>query len=259
MIAITHVSKSFRSRGKLVDKSPSHQVTTALDDVSLSIGKGEIMSLLGPSGCGKTTLLRLVAGLMPIDRGAITVDAVPVTGPKRDHCMVFQHFGLLPWRSVLENVAFALELDGRSKADRYAVARRQLAIVGLESFENHFPHEISGGMQQRVGIARALTREPTLLLMDEPFAALDMQTREDMQEEFLRIWKSFRVTVLFVTHSIDEALVLSHRVAVFTPGPGKIRALVDVPFPHDSRTAGDLRAEPEFVRCRHELREMLKH
>lgn len=259
MIAVSHVTKAFRARASRGETADTAKVTTALDDVSLDVDKGEILSLLGPSGCGKTTLLRLVAGLMPMDQGSIRVDGHEVDGPRRDRCMVFQHFGLLPWRTVLDNVAFALEVDGRSKADRYAIARKHIAAVGLERFEGHFPHEISGGMQQRVGIARALTREPTLLLMDEPFAALDMQTREDMQEEFLRIWKNFQVTVLFVTHSIDEALVLSHRVAVFTPGPGKICSIMEVPFSHESRLVGDVRAEPEFVRCRHELREMLKH
>ena len=172
--------------------------------------------------------------------------------------MVFQNFGLLPWRSVLANVEFPLELDGVPRDEREAVAMRSIDLVGLRGFERHFPHELSGGMQQRVGIARALTRQPFVLLMDEPFAALDAQTRETLQEDFLRIWKTLRTTVIFVTHSIDEALVMSDRVLVFTPRPGRIRRVIESPLGPD-RADGDVRARPEFAQYRQEIRALLRN
>ena len=229
----------------------------ALQDVSFNVAEGELVSLLGASGCGKTTLLRIVAGLVPHDDGAVMVQGIPVLGPRKEVCMVFQNFGLLPWRSVLANVEFPLELDGVPPAERRSAAERYIEIVGLKGFERHLPHELSGGMQQRVGIARALTRKPLLLLMDEPFAALDAQTREALQEDFLRIWKELRTTVLFVTHSIDEALVMSDRVFIFTPRPGRLMRVIDSPFGAD-RVERDIRASPEFARCRHEIRNLLR-
>ena len=171
--------------------------------------------------------------------------------------MVFQNFGLLPWRSVLDNVAFPLELDGMAAAKRHEAARPYIELVGLAKFQGHFPHELSGGMQQRVGIARALVRRPKVLLMDEPFAALDAQTRESLQEDFLHIWQELKTTVLFVTHSIDEALVLSDRIVVFTPRPGRVHRIIDAPL-GSSRFDGDPRALPEFGRWRREIRDMLR-
>jgi NitT/TauT family transport system ATP-binding protein len=228
-----------------------------LQELSFEVREGQLVSLLGASGCGKTTLLRIIAGLVPLDEGAITVQGVPVTGPRKDLCMVFQNFGLLPWRSVLANVAFPLELDGMPPAERESVAARYINIVGLKGFERHYPHELSGGMQQRVGIARALTRKPLVLLMDEPFAALDAQTRETLQEDFLRIQKELRTTVIFVTHSIDEALVMSDRIVVFTPRPGQVMRVIDSPLGAD-RVDHDVRAHPEFARYRHEIRSLLR-
>jgi NitT/TauT family transport system ATP-binding protein len=180
-----------------------------------------------------------------------------VAGPRKDLCMVFQNFGLLPWRSVLANVAFPLELDDVPVAERESAAARYIEIVGLKGFEGHLPHELSGGMQQRVGIARALIRKPLVLLMDEPFAALDAQTRETLQEDFLRIQKSLRTTVIFVTHSIDEALIMSDRILMFTPRPGRLLRIIDTPF-GDDRVEHDVRAHPEFARCRHEIRDLLR-
>ena len=250
MVSVAGVTKAFEVRGAV-------EPMLALADVSFDVREGELVSLLGASGCGKTTLLRIVAGLVAADEGVVSVRGTPVAAPRKDLCMVFQNFGLLPWRSVLANVEFPLELDGMPRSEREAVAMRSIELVGLRGFERHFPHELSGGMQQRVGIARALTRQPLVLLMDEPFAALDAQTRETLQEDFLRIWKTLRTTVIFVTHSIDEALVMSDRVLVFTPRPGRIRRVIDSPLGPD-RADGDGRARPEFARYRQEIRALLR-
>jgi NitT/TauT family transport system ATP-binding protein len=254
MVRIDGVGKRFEIRDKRQQQS---QITQALADVSLEIGRGEFISFLGPSGCGKTTLLRLVAGLLQPDDGSIAVAGQPVTGPRKDCCMVFQHFGLLPWRTVLRNVEFPMELDGVPEAQRRETAKKFIKLVGLSGTEERFPHELSGGMQQRVGIARALTREPVLLLMDEPFGALDAQTREQLQEEFRKIWVMTKNTVVFVTHSIDEALVLSNRIVVFTTGPGRIKQIVDDPL-GALRNDPDVRSLPEFGKCRGQLRAMLR-
>lgn len=254
MVRIDRVGKHFEVRDR---HQRQRQITQALADVSLNIGRGEFISFLGPSGCGKTTLLRLVAGLLQPDDGSITVTGQPVTGPRKDCCMVFQHFGLLPWRTVLRNVEFPMELDGIPEAKRRETAKKFIKLVGLSGTEERFPHELSGGMQQRVGIARALTREPVLLLMDEPFGALDAQTREQLQEEFRRIWVMTKNTVVFVTHSIDEALVLSNRIVVFTTGPGRIKEVVDDPL-GSLRNDPDIRSLPEFGKCRGQLRAMLR-
>jgi NitT/TauT family transport system ATP-binding protein len=250
MVSVAGITKGFEVRGAV-------ESMAALEDVTFDVREGELVSLLGASGCGKTTLLRIVAGLVRADEGVVTVRGAPVEAPRKDLCMVFQNFGLLPWRSVLANVEFPLELDGMPRAQREAVAARYIDVVGLRGFERHFPHELSGGMQQRVGIARALTRQPLVLLMDEPFAALDAQTRETLQEDFLRIWKTLRTTVIFVTHSIDEALVMSDRVFIFTPRPGRIRRVLDSPLGAD-RVDRDVRALPEFARHRQEIRALLR-
>ena len=172
--------------------------------------------------------------------------------------MVFQNFGLLPWRTVLGNVELPLEIDGVGKAERAELARHFIALVGLAAFAEHFPHELSGGMQQRVGIARALMRRPILIFMDEPFGALDAQTREQLQEDFLKIWSQTGATVVFVTHSIDEALLLSDRIFVFATAPGRLRSIVASPVAAERLAGGDVRAHPEFGRHRAELRNMLR-
>ena len=258
MVRAESVSKWFRSDrdGRGDDVA---QQRYALKDISFSVDRGECVALLGPSGCGKTTLLRMVAGLLKPSAGDLIVDRKTVTGPKRDRCMVFQHFGLLPWRSLRENVAFPLELDGVGAGERHTRAAEMLGLVGLSAYEQHYPHEISGGMQQRVGIARALIRKPILLLMDEPFGALDSQTREELQEEFLQIWAKTRCTVLVVTHSIDEAILLSHRIIVMTGGPGQIREIADVPFAMEGRESGAVRAAAAFVEQGAHLRNLLRH
>jgi NitT/TauT family transport system ATP-binding protein len=258
MVTVSNVSKRFKVRETETSSADDSGMMTALDDVSLEVKTGEFLSLLGPSGCGKTTLLRLVAGLLEADGGEIQVAGTPVYEPRKDACMVFQDFGLLPWRTVLDNICFPLEIDGVSKSEREGVAEQYLELVGLQGFEGHFPHELSGGMQQRVGIARALMRKPILLLMDEPFGALDAQTREQLQEDFLEIWQSLKTTVLFVTHSIDESLVVSDRVVVFTARPGKIKKIIVSPVAGDRMASDDVRSNPEFVSARAEIRSMLR-
>jgi ABC-type nitrate/sulfonate/bicarbonate transport system ATPase subunit/ABC-type nitrate/sulfonate/bicarbonate transport system permease component len=230
----------------------------ALDDVSLSVSKNQFVCLLGPSGCGKTTLLRIVVGLAEADGGEVLVDGRAVRGPGQDRCMVFQNYGLLPWRTVRDNVEFGLEVRGDSRAKRRAVCQRYIGKVGLQGFEGHYPHQLSGGMQQRTGLARALSKDPKILLMDEPFAAVDMQTREQLQEELLRIWNTTETTVLFVTHSIEEAVYLGDRVIVMTPRPGRIRADVKVDLP-SPRYASDVKASPRFAELCGMTREMLRH
>ena len=256
MVVYESVSKFFAVRGGAGGKHGA-ELMVALDRVSASVRKGELVTLLGPSGCGKTTLLRLTAGLIAADEGRITIEGREVTAPRKDACMVFQNFGLLPWRTVMGNVEFPLEIDGLPIAERREQARHFLDLVGLAAFAEHYPHELSGGMQQRVGIARALMRKPILIFMDEPFGALDAQTREQLQEDFLRIWSRTGATVVFVTHSIDEALFLSDRIFVFDTAPGRIRSIVESPVA-PVRLAGDVRAHPEFGKYRAELRNMLR-
>jgi NitT/TauT family transport system ATP-binding protein len=207
----------------------------ALRDVSLRIQKGEFISIVGASGCGKTTLLRIVDGLVTPTRGQVSVDGQPVTRPGPDRGFVFQQDALFPWRTVLANIIFGLEVQGKRKRESLQRADELIRLVGLSGFEQHYPHELSGGMRQRANLARALTIDPDILLMDEPFAALDAQTRELMQAELLRVWRSNRKTVMFVTHQIDEAVYLADRVVVMTSRPGQIKAVleVDIPRPRD--------------------------
>ena len=229
MVVYEDVSKFFPVRLRPGQKDRP-ELMVALDRVNATVRKGELVTLLGPSGCGKTTLLRLTAGLIAADEGRITIEGAPVTGPRKDACMVFQNFGLLPWRTVLGNVEFPLEIDGVGADERRDLAGHFIDLVGLGAFAEHYPHELSGGMQQRVGIARALMRKPILIFMDEPFGALDAQTREQLQEDFLKIWSQTGATVVFVTHSIDEALLLSDRIFVFSTAPGRIRTVVELPM-----------------------------
>jgi NitT/TauT family transport system ATP-binding protein len=225
LVEIRGVSKSFH---KTVKESTTE--IKALADVSLSIRENEFVSIIGPSGCGKTTLLKMIDGLIPYDGGKIVIDGKQVTAPGPDRAVVFQAFALLPWRTVLANVEFSLELRRLPKADRTNIARDYLKRVGLADFENHYPHELSGGMQQRAGLARALAVNPSILLMDEPFGALDAQTRSLMQAELLSIWQRSRKTVIFVTHDVQEAVYLADRIAVMSARPGHIKAVLDNRF-----------------------------
>jgi NitT/TauT family transport system ATP-binding protein len=221
----------------------------ALDRISLAVPAGELVSILGPSGCGKSTLLFIIAGLESPTEGEVRCGGRPVLGPGRERNVVFQEYALFPWRTVLGNVAIGLE-GHLVRAEVEERARAYLDLVGLGGFALHYPHQLSGGMKQRVALARSLAMQPQVLLMDEPFAAVDAQTREGLQQELLRIWDQTRMTVLFVTHSIEEAVYLAQRVVVMTPRPGRVKALIDVdagyPRTYDFRTsglAGKLRTE----------------
>ncbi len=202
----------------------------ALDNVNLEVRDNEFLTVIGPSGCGKTTLLRIIAGLISYDQGEVSINGAQVTGPGPDRSVVFQNFALLPWADVLTNVSFGLEIRGVSKTERESTAMRLVHLVGLQGFERRLPKELSGGMQQRVGLARALAVNPQILLMDEPFGALDEQTRRLLQEQLLQIWERERKTVVFITHSMEEAVMLGDRVMLMTPRPGKIKEMIDVPL-----------------------------
>ena len=252
LVEIQEVSKSFH---KTVRENTTE--IRALSDVSLSVRENEFISIIGPSGCGKTTLLKMIDGLIPYDSGRIVINGKPVTAPGPDRAVVFQSFALLPWRTVLANVEFSLELRQMSKEKRAKTARDYLQRVGLAEFENHYPHELSGGMQQRAGLARALAVNPAILLMDEPFGAVDAQTRQLLQEELLELWQRERKTVIFVTHSMDEAVYLSDRVVVMTPRPGKVAEILDVPLPRP-RVSEQVRRHAKFVDLTNYIWESLK-
>ena len=234
----------------LTFRPPSRAPVPALRHFDIDVNEGEFLSIVGPSGCGKSTFLNVLLGLLAPDSGALSVDGKRITGPGTDRAMVFQEFGLLPWRTVQSNVELGLELKRMAAEGRREISRRLIRMVGLTGFETHYPHELSGGMKQRVGLARALATDPDVLLMDEPFAALDAQTRDLMQVELLRIWQETRKTVLFVTHQIDEAIYLSDRVMVMTKRPGHAKRLfaIDLPRPRDyemrvTREFNDLKLE----------------
>ena len=249
-IELTGVTKEFALRP--TKDHPGVRTLRALDDVSLRVPRGEFITLVGPSGSGKTTLLDLLGGLSRPTSGSVLVDGKEVTGPGLDRGIVFQQYALFPWRTTLANVTFGLEQQGLPRRERQERARENLALVGLEGFEDRYPHELSGGMKQRVAIARSLAYRPGILLMDEPFAALDAQTREQLQEELLRIWRTTGTTVVFITHGIEEAVSLGQRVAVLSSRPGRLKALVEVDL-DDRESATDLRSDPDFVRYRHEV------
>jgi len=232
-------------------------VVAALEDVDLMVRSGEILVLVGPSGCGKSTLLDLIAGLTTPTSGEVLLDGRRITGPGPDRSLVFQQYALFPWRTALGNVEFALEAAGVPRTERARRARHYLALVGLSGAEDRYPHQLSGGMKQRVAIARSLSGDPDVLLMDEPFAAVDAQTREMLQDELLRIWAATRKTILFITHSIDEALYLGHRVAVMAARPGRVIDIFDVPFAGHGGT-DDLRSRPEFGQLRHHIWKQLR-
>jgi len=242
-------------RGARGAKNP---VTEVLRGFDLDVHDGEFVSLLGPSGCGKSTFLNILAGLEDYDGGELLLGGSPVRGVSKHVGVVFQSYALFPWQSVQKNVEVGLRIRGVSAAERRATSDRILKTVGLEDFAHHLPHQLSGGMRQRVAIARSLAYDPDVLVLDEPFAALDAQTREFLQVELLRIWESGarRKTILFVTHSIDEAVFLSDRIAVMTKRPGAVKSLIDVtlPRPRDD----DSRASVEFGRIRAQVAQILK-
>jgi NitT/TauT family transport system ATP-binding protein len=222
---------------------------SVFEDLAISVRDHEIVCILGPSGCGKTTLLRAMHALIPLDAGRVLIDGSPVTSPRRNVAMVFQHFGLMPWKRVRGNVAYGVELAGLSAAECRRRVDRYTEMVGLGGFEDHYPYQLSGGMQQRVGLARALAMEPDILLMDEPFGSLDAQTREIMQDELLRIHALVPHTMVFITHSIEEAIALGDRVVVLSARPARVREVlaVDIPRP---RTVASVIAHERFVELR---------
>ena len=228
----------------------------ALQDINFEIEPYESVCILGPSGCGKTTLLRIVDCLIPRDCGEVIMNGAPITRPRPDIAMVFQHFGLFPWKRLEQNIAYGLELRGHSKTEIAATITRYLELMGLKGFEKSYPHQLSGGMQQRAGLARALAINPALLLMDEPFGSLDAQTREMMQEELLRILETEKKTMIFVTHSIDEAILLGDRIVMMSRRPGRIQGVVAVDIPRPRKII-TVRAHPRYIELRNMLWEML--
>lgn len=230
--------------------------TVALKDVDLAIDENEFVALVGTSGCGKSTLLAIAAGLETQDAGVISIDGEPITMPGLDRGVVFQSYTLLPWLTALGNVEFALKAAGTPNHEAIGIAQAHLALVGLEGFEHAYPSELSGGMRQRVAIARALSYRPKMLLMDEPFGALDALTRHHMQELLTAIWEKHRLTVLFITHDVEEAVYLSDRVAVMTNRPGRIKSIIPVPLPRPRRY--ELISTPEFRKLQLEVLEEIR-
>jgi len=246
MVVIDRISKSFRQAG-----------TEALGACSLDVRVNEILCVIGPSGCGKTTLLRIVDGLILPDSGRVLIGGTEVSAPRPDVAMVFQHFGLLPWKTVHDNVAYGLRVQGRPEPEIAERVPHYIDLVGLRGFERNYPYQLSGGMQQRVGLARALAVNPMVLLMDEPFGSLDAQTRELMQEELLRVWRSQPKTMIFVTHSIDEAIILGDRVALMTRRPGRVKEVIEVNIsrPRDPEA---IRASARYLALRQHIWQQLK-
>ncbi|WP_040694175.1 ABC transporter ATP-binding protein [Nocardia vinacea] len=243
-LALTGVRKQFPVRG-------SNEEFTAIEDISLELRDGEFLVLVGPSGSGKSTLLDLLGGLSKPSAGRILLDGKPISGPGLDRGIVFQQYALLPWRTARTNIEFGLEAKGIRRRERRKIADEYLELVGLAGFGDRYPHELSGGMKQRVAIARSLAFDPEVLLMDEPFAALDAQTRESLQDELLRIWRATGKTILFITHGIDEAVYLGQRVAVLTSRPGRVKAVIDIDI--DRISGADVRSSEPFREARHQI------
>ncbi|PGH58818.1 sulfonate ABC transporter ATP-binding protein [Azospirillum palustre] len=243
LLALDHITVRFQPKGK--------PEVTALDDVSLRVAHDTFAVIVGPSGCGKSTLLRLVAGLETPTSGSMTLDGQPIAGPSADRGMVFQSYTLFPWLSVRENVMFGPKLKGLAKAECEDIADDLIRAVGLSGFERSFPKELSGGMRQRVALARALANDPRILLMDEPFGALDSQTRQLMQELLLEVWQARRKTVLFITHDIDEAIILGDSVHVMTARPGRIKRSMSIDIPRPRNL--DALTSTEFMQFKREI------
>jgi NitT/TauT family transport system ATP-binding protein len=247
MLKIEGLSKSFSRQGKTI---------TALDGFNLDVDEGEFVAIVGPSGCGKSTFLHIFGGFEPKNAGRMMLDGAEVSGPGVDRGMLFQEYALYPWRTVMGNVLWPLEAQGVEKSKRMEIASKYVSLVGLNDFTNHYPNELSGGMKQRVALARLLALNPRVLLMDEPFGALDAQNREFLQEELERIWEQTRKTVLFVTHDIDEAIYLSDRVIVFTARPGRIKSDIRINLPRPRSI--EIKKSPEYIEYRNMIWDLLR-
>ena len=247
IIRVRDLEKTFARQGKTV---------SAIRGFDLDIAPGEFVSIVGPSGCGKSTFLHMVGGFEAVSGGTLLVQGRPVAGPGPDRGVVFQEFALYPWRTVADNIVWALEIAGKPRAERRAVAERLMAQVGLAKFARHYPAELSGGMKQRVAIARVLAYDPPIMLMDEPFGALDAQNRELMQEDLQTLWHGARKTVLFITHDIDEAIYLADRVIVFTARPGRVKAEIAIDLPRPR--AIEIKKDPAYVAYRNRVWDLLR-
>lgn len=254
--AIKIRARDVRMDFAIADERGRKQQIAALQDFNLDIREGEFFTILGPSGCGKSTFLNVLAGLTRKSGGSISIDGQPASGINREQGVVFQGYALFPWRSVLENIEVGLEIRKVPKRERRETAEQFLNLVGLSGFGQRYPHELSGGMRQRVAIARSLAYSPSLLLMDEPFAALDAQTREILQSELLRIWEQHKTTIVFITHSLDEAIYLSDRIAVMTHRPGRIKSVLDIALPRPR--PAEIRHAPAFVQLREQAWDVLR-
>jgi NitT/TauT family transport system ATP-binding protein len=254
-LSLRNVCKTFRLRAGAEGGDCLLQV---LLNVNFEVAQGEIVSLIGESGCGKTTLLRIIQGLVRRDSGTVMVDGASVTAPGRDRGFVFQQASLLPWRTARENVEFGLELQGVAKPERKERGMKLLELISLAHAADQYPHELSGGMQQRIGLARALAIDPAIMLMDEPFSALDAQTREVLQIELMRIHEHTAKTTLFVTHDLDEAIYLSDRVVVLAAKPGRVKQIITVPFPHPRPELAEVRNDPIFQQIRRDMWSLIR-
>ena len=254
--AIKIRARDVRMDFAIADERGRKQQIAALQDFNLDIREGEFFTLLGPSGCGKSTFLNVLAGLARKTGGSISIDGQPASGINREQGVVFQGYALFPWRTVLQNIEVGLEIRKIPKRERRETAEQFLHLVGLSGFGQRYPHELSGGMRQRVAIARSLAYSPSLLLMDEPFAALDAQTREILQSELLRIWEQHKTTIVFITHSLDEAIYLSDRIAVMTHRPGRIKSVLDIALPRPR--PAEIRHAPAFVQLREQAWDVLR-
>lgn len=251
-IVAVNINKIYKVRQKDSEKLTEFQ---ALKNINLTVKKEEFLVIVGPSGCGKSTFLDMVAGLAQPTSGEIYMDEKLITGPALDRGIVLQGYALFPWRSIRKNVEFGLEIKKVPKKERAEISQRFIDLVNLHGFEDRYPHELSGGMKQRVAIARALAYDPEVLLMDEPFAAVDAQTRESLQEELLRIWEKTKKTIIFITHSIDEAIFLADRVVVMSANPGEIKETINIALP---RPRDGIRASAEFGRLRQKIWQLLQ-
>ena len=254
--AIKIRARDVRMDFAIADERGRKQQIAALQDFNLDIREGEFFTLLGPSGCGKSTFLNVLAGLARKSGGSISIDGQPASGINREQGVVFQGYALFPWRTVLQNIEVGLEIRKIPKRERRETAEQFLHLVGLAGFGQRYPHELSGGMRQRVAIARSLAYSPSLLLMDEPFAALDAQTREILQSELLRIWEQHKTTIVFITHSLDEAIYLSDRIAVMTHRPGRVKSILDIALPRPR--PAEIRHAPAFVQLREQAWDVLR-